>query len=47
MAGNNEASPPAQPPNPTAPPVITELDDGEETKRPRRSGWWSKRLVGG
>jgi ribonuclease E len=47
MAGNNEASPPAQPPNPTAPPVITELDDGEETKRPRRSGWWSKRIVGG
>ncbi len=47
MAGNNEASPPAQPPNPAAPPVITELDEGEETKRPRRSGWWSKRIVGG
>jgi hypothetical protein len=47
MAGSNEASPPAQPPNPAAPPVITELDEGEETKRPRRSGWWSKRIVGG
>jgi hypothetical protein len=48
-ASAGEAPQPAQPPpSPPAPqPVITEVGEGESTDRPRRSGWWSKRLAGG
>ena len=48
-SGNQEASPPAptQPPPPARQPVITELGESEDTNRPRRSGWWSRRSAGG
>ncbi len=40
---------PGQPAQPKAPeqPVITELGDNEAADRPRRSGWWSRRIAGG
>ena len=44
-AAGGETSPPQ--PKATEQPVFTELSDGEATDRPRRSGWWSKRIVGG
>jgi ribonuclease E len=49
ISGNQEASQPAptQPSPPAAQPVITELGESEETNRPRRSGWWSRRSAGG
>ena len=48
-SGNQEASQPAptQPPPPAPQPVITELGESEDTNRPRRSGWWSRRSAGG
>jgi ribonuclease E len=42
----NEAGQPAEPKAPEQP-VITELSDGEASDRPRRSGWWSRRMAGG
>ena len=49
ILGNQEASQPAppQPPPPAPQPVITEHGESEDTNRPRRSGWWSRRLAGG
>ncbi len=49
ISGNQDVSQPApaQPPPPAPEPVITELGESEDTKRPRRSGWWSRRLAGG
>ena len=49
ISGNQEASQPAptQPPPPAPQPVITELGESEDTNRPRRSGWWSRRSAGG
>ena len=46
---NQEASQPAPtpPPPPVPQPVITELGESEQTNRPRRSGWWSRRSAGG
>ena len=46
---NHEASQPAPtpPPPPVPQPVITELGESEQTNRPRRSGWWSRRSAGG
>jgi ribonuclease E len=49
ISGNQDVSQPApaQPPPPAPEPVITELGESEDTNRPRRSGWWSRRLAGG
>ena len=49
ISGNQEASQPAptQPPPPAPQPVITEHGESEDTNRPRRSGWWSRRSAGG
>jgi len=38
---------PAQPSSPPQQPVITEVGDSENTDKPRRSGWWSRRFAGG
>jgi ribonuclease E len=38
---------PAQPASPPPQPVITEVGDSENTDKPRRSGWWSRRFAGG
>ena len=46
IASGPEVSQPAAP-QPTAPePVITEVGDSQNTDRPRRSGWWSRRIAG-
>ena len=47
--GSIEASqpPPMQPASPAPEPVVTEVGDNESTDRPRRSGWWSRRIAGG
>jgi len=48
IASGPEVSQPA-PPQPTSPapePVITEVGDSQITDRPRRSGWWSRRIAG-
>jgi ribonuclease E len=37
----------AAPVGPAAEPVITEIDEGESAKRPRRTGWWSRRSADG
>jgi ribonuclease E len=42
----NEAGPPAEPKEPEQP-AITEVSDGEASDRPRRRGWWSRRMAGG
>jgi ribonuclease E len=40
--------PSTQPAAPPAPePVVTEVGESESTERPRRSGWWSRRIAGG
>ena len=46
---NADAPQPAPVPQSSPPPqtVITEVDDGENTDKPRRSGWWSRRFAGG
>ena len=36
-----------QPKAPAEQPVITELGDSEPPDRPRRSGWWSRRIADG
>jgi ribonuclease E len=47
-SGNVEASPPPTPVATPAPqPVITEDGETGQTDKPRRSGWWSRRLAGG
>jgi len=48
-AGASEASEPAAPPPayPAPQPVITEVDETEQADKPRRSGWWSRRMAGG
>jgi ribonuclease E len=38
---------PAQPSSPPPQPVIIEVGDSENTDKPRRSGWWSRRFAGG
>jgi ribonuclease E len=44
-AGSSAQSP--QPSAPTSQPVITEVGESEQTDKPRRSGWWSRRFAGG
>jgi ribonuclease E len=38
------SEPPPAPPTPTAEPVVSST--AEESESPRRSGWWSKRVLG-
>jgi len=38
---------PTQPLSPPPQPVITEVGESENTDKPRRSGWWSRRFAGG
>ena len=48
-ASRSEAPPPAPelvPPPPTTEPVVTSPAERESNDRPRRSGWWSKRVLG-
>jgi ribonuclease E len=49
MSGSADAPPsaPLSPPIAAPEPVITEIDDAESAKRPRRSGWWSRRSADG
>jgi ribonuclease E len=45
-----EAAPVAVPPPPPEPvpaPAITSAAESEDANRPRRTGWWAKRLLGG
>jgi ribonuclease E len=37
--------PPAPPPMPEPVPVVTSASD--DAAKPRRTGWWAKRLLGG
>ena len=43
----SQEAPVVQPASPVPEPVVTEVGDGETTERPRRSGWWSRRIAGG
>ena len=45
-AAGGETGSPAEPKAPEQP-VVTEGGDGEANDRPRRSGWWSRRMAGG
>ena len=49
IAGADETPGPTTMPSasPAPAPVITEVDEGESTARPRRTGWWSRRSAGG
>jgi ribonuclease E len=38
---------PAQPATPAPQPVMTEVGESEPAGKPRRSGWWSRRIAGG
>jgi ribonuclease E len=40
------AAPPAVSPMPAAEPVVSSPAEDESSDRPRRSGWWSKRVLG-
>ena len=40
------AAPPAASPMPAAEPVVSSPAEDESSDRPRRSGWWSKRVLG-
>ena len=41
------AAPAAAPGEPVPQPIVTEAGEAENTDRPRRTGWWSRRLAGG
>jgi ribonuclease E len=48
VTASEAPQPPSTQPAPPAPePVITEVGESESTERPRRSGWWSRRIAGG
>jgi ribonuclease E len=49
ISGSSEASQPSapQPTTPAPEPVITEVGENEQAGKPRRSGWWSRRIAGG
>ena len=47
IAADSSPPAPAQPSSPPPEPVITEVGDTENTDKPRRSGWWSRRFAGG
>ncbi len=47
VAGNHEPTGPASTQTPAPSPVITEISENEDADRPRRSGWWSRRIAGG
>jgi ribonuclease E len=49
QASRDEASPPAAsftPPAPSIEPEVSSSAESEDSDRPRRSGWWSKRALG-
>jgi len=48
-AGGNVAAPPAPPQSapPATSPATAEPSEGEDAGRPRRTGWWSRRIAGG
>jgi len=41
-----ESSPPLTPTPISAEPVVSSSTENEPVDRPRRSGWWSKRIMG-
>jgi ribonuclease E len=41
-----DAPMPTPQPAPTPPPAAT-ASEAEDTAKPRRTGWWAKRLLGG
>jgi ribonuclease E len=43
---SSESSPPLTPSPPSAEPVVSSSTENETGDRPRRSGWWSKRIMG-
>jgi ribonuclease E len=48
IVGNSEATEaPAQSSSAAPQPIITEVGDSEQAGKPRRSGWWSRRIAGG
>ena len=50
LGGSDEttpAAPAAAPGEPVPQPIVTEAGEAENTDRPRRTGWWSRRLAGG
>ncbi len=50
IGGAEDTLPPPQTQQPvtaTPEPVVTEISEAAETDRPRRTGWWSRRLAGG
>ena len=49
QTSRDEASAPAPsftPPAPSIEPVVSSPAESEDSDRPRRSGWWSKRVLG-
>jgi ribonuclease E len=49
MTGSSETAQPAPvpPATPSPQPAITEIGESEQADKPRRSGWWSRRIAGG
>ncbi|MDR3422982.1 MAG: hypothetical protein P4L80_17340, partial [Xanthobacteraceae bacterium] len=46
-ATETAAPAPAQPSTPASQPVLIEVGENEPADKPRRSGWWSRRIAGG
>ena len=44
--GSSSTDAPPPPPRPEPPLVITETPSGDDTNKPRRTGWWAKQLLG-
>jgi len=42
----NSPPPSFTPPAPSIEPVVSSSEESESGDRPRRSGWWSKRVLG-
>jgi ribonuclease E len=47
VSGPKTAAPPPAPPTPSPQPVLIEAGESEPADKPRRSGWWSRRIAGG
>jgi ribonuclease E len=45
-SGSSDLAPPSPPPRVEPTPVITESSVGGDTEKPRRTGWWAKRIMG-
>jgi ribonuclease E len=46
LSGSADVAPPPSPPRAEPTPVITESSAGDDASKPRRTGWWAKRLMG-